>query len=283
MTSSPSWQGQIDLQFQTAPIDTHLDIPPPQQTILRRSYALAPYKIQRPFYPEPEICHTVILHSAGGVLGGDRLSARIHLGAHSQALITTAAAAKIYRSNGLWAHQQTTITLAEGAYLEWLPQETIVFDRACYQQQVQIDLGPAATFCGWEVVRLGRSAGGEIFSAGCWLNALEVWQGGQPLWIDRQRIAGEQWLSPQALAGQPLLGLMVWLGHPIGPEIVHQVRSLAGPLGGNWGVTAVAAGLVCRYRGADRAAVQAWFLAIWDLLRQQYRQRSACRPRVWPQ
>jgi urease accessory protein len=107
MTSPKPWQGHIELLFQ----------PEQEKTILRRSYAHAPLKIQRPFYPEPNICHTIILHSAGGMVGGDRLSHNIDLAPSSQVLITTAAAAKIYRSNGAVAQQQIHINLDANAYL----------------------------------------------------------------------------------------------------------------------------------------------------------------------
>jgi urease accessory protein len=271
MNLSPNWQGHIDLRFQRQG----------ENTILKRSYAHAPLKIQRPFYPEPNICHAVILHSAGGMVGGDRLSYQIELESDSQALITTAAAAKIYRSNGDFSQQQIAIKLGENAHLEWFPQETIIFDRARYQQQLRVDLAAGATFCAWEIVRLGRSARQETFTEGCWENALEVWKDGKPLWIDRQQITGDRWHSRQATASQPLLGLFVWLGGCVNAELVAQARILAPQNGTDWGVTALSAGLVCRYRGGDRQAAQTWFIAVWDLLRQQYRQRSACPPRVW--
>lgn len=271
MNYSPRWQGDLDLRFQVQG----------ENTMLRRSYAHAPLKVQRPFYPEPNICHTVILHSAGGMVGGDRLTYQIELEPDSQALITTAAAAKIYRSNGAFAQQQIAINLGANAYLEWLPQATIVFDRARYQQDLRVDLAAGATFCAWEIVRLGRSARQETFTQGCWENALEVWREGTPLWIDRQQITGDLWHSRQATASEPLLGLLVWLGGTVSTELVAQARTLAPQNEADWGVTAPAAGLVCRYRGADRQAAQEWFIAVWDLLRQQYRQRSACVPRVW--
>ena len=86
----------------------------------------APLKVQRPFYPEgQEICHSVILHTAGGIVGGDRLSSHIHLQPNTTALITTAAAGKIYRSNGLQARQTVNIQVDAHACLEYLPQETI--------------------------------------------------------------------------------------------------------------------------------------------------------------
>jgi urease accessory protein len=272
--SNSAWHGHIDLQFNKSTAG---------RTILTRSYARAPLKVQRPFYPEPEVCHTVLLHSAGGMVGGDRLSAQIDLAPQSRALITTAAAAKIYRSNGATAHQQIQIHIGANACLEWLPQETILFNRAQYQQNLRVELDPGGTFCAWEIVRLGRSASQETFQQGCWQNALEVWQAGKPLWIDPQRLTGEQWSSPQAAAAQPILGLFVVLGCSLDPATVDNARALAlESLPGNqWGVTALQSGLVCRYRGSDRQAAQRWFIALWDLLRQQYLGRAACIPRVW--
>jgi urease accessory protein len=216
MSSPTFWQGQIDLQFR-------LD---GEKTLLQKSYAQAPLKIQRPFYPESNLCHTVILHSAGGMVGGDRLSYKIHLAPASQALITTAAAAKIYRSAGEFAQQQIAIQLDRDAYLEWLPQDTIIFNSALYAQKLRVDLAEGAVFCAWEIVRLGRSARSERFIEGCWQTALEVWKNGQPLWIDRQQITGDQWKSLQAAAGQPILGLLVWLGESVGAEVVARIRAL---------------------------------------------------------
>jgi urease accessory protein len=85
----------------------------------------------------------------------------------------------------------------------------------------------------------------------------------------------------QLHAGQPLLGILVWFGGIINAEIVAQIRSLAPQTEIGWRVASVAGGLICRYRGSDRPAVQKWFIAVWDLLRRQYRDRSACLPRVW--
>jgi urease accessory protein len=270
-----AWHGQLDLLF------TQKD----NITRLARSYATAPLKVQRPFYPEGGVCHTVLLHTAGGIVGGDRLSSRLLLEPHTQVLLTTAAAAKIYRSSGLTAQQTVEIEVGNHAHLEWLPQETIVFDRALYHQHIRVNLGRGATWCGWEITRLGRSASGEQFLAGQWRNAIEIWQNGQPLWIDRQQLtgSGEQWQSFQGVAGQPIVGTLAMMGISVEPEVVQRARDLW--IGADpamvYGVTRVQGGLVCRYRGSDRQAVWRWFKAVWNLVRQRYRGRTACLPRVW--
>ncbi|WP_293125059.1 urease accessory protein UreD [Microcoleus sp. bin38.metabat.b11b12b14.051] len=253
----------------------------------------APLKVQRPFYPEgKEVCHSVVLHTAGGVVGGDRLSLNFHLQPNAKALITTAAAGKIYRSSGHLAQQTIDITLDSGANLDWLPQETIVFDGAIYRQDLRVELAPQASILLWEITRFGRSARGEKFLSGEWRSHTEIWQENSPLWIDRQWLkGGSQMLeSPHGLAGKPAVATLAWLGAPVTAEIVEKVRALRceetlapGALGVDSaaGVTRIPNGLLCRYRGSSTAAARDWFIAIWQLLRLSFSERSCCLPRVW--
>jgi urease accessory protein len=247
----------------------------------------APLKLQRPFYPEGgKICHSVVLHTAGGIVGGDQLTQAVHLQPHAQAMLTTAAAAKVYRSNGQEARQQITLNVEAGAYLEWLPQETILFNGANYRQDVRVNLAPGGCWLGWEVTRFGRSARGEQFIQGEARSRLEVWQDDQPLWIDRQWFpaSAELFASPYGLAGQPVVGSLVWLGLPVSKEIISQIRELwhQGDFTGEAGVTTtLGEGLVCRYRGPSTAVARRWFCQVWNLLRQKLRDRAPVKVRVW--
>ncbi len=258
-------------------------------TQLARDRSCAPLKIQRPFYPEgAAVCHSVVLHTAGGIVGGDRLSFDIHLQPDARALITTAAAGKIYRSNGKEARQTVNIQLDAGACLEWLPQEAIIFNGAIYQQDLVVELSPGATILLWEIVRFGRSARGEQFLQGNWRSRTEIWQQGRPLWIDRQWLPGgeEMVKSPHGLAGKPVVGSFAFLGQPVTPELVQNARSLFSPAPSaspsQAGATRLLEGLSCRYRGESIAEVRQWFIAVWHLLRQSFSGRPSCPPRVWP-
>ncbi|BAY28825.1 urease accessory protein D [Nostoc carneum NIES-2107] len=268
-----TWHGKLNLVYADRKNTTQL-IYNQQQ---------APLKVQRPFYPEGEkVCHSVILHTAGGVVGGDRLSLNFHLQPHAQALITTAAASKIYRSNGLQARQIIDIKVDAGACLEWLPQETILFNSAIYRQDLRVELATEATWLGWEITRLGRSARGEKFLQGEWRSHTEIWQQGVPLWIDRQYLPGseEVFHSPHGLAGQPIVGSLVWVGNPVDSEIVAKARNLWRGTG-EAGVTLLQHGLLCRYRGASTSEVRNWFTAVWQMLRVNFLSRGSCVPRVW--
>jgi urease accessory protein len=273
---SAGWQGSLELEFAFRDRATQLSY----------SRSQAPLKLQRPFYPEgPEVCHCVLLHTAGGVVGDDRLSLDCRLQPQTQALITSAAASKIYRSNGLVAQQTTQLQIGENACCEWFPQETIVFEGANYQQNLRVDLAAGAIWIGWEITRLGRSARGEQFLSGNWRSRTEVWRQDQPLWIDPQWISGSPVVvnSPHGLAGHPVIASLALVGKAVERELITQARSLwqTGAYPGEAGVTSLTEGLLCRYRGPSTQAARAWFMQVWHLLRQVYLGRAACPPRVW--
>ncbi len=255
-----------------------------EQTIAYRTYASAPLKLQRSFYPEGgRVCHNVLLHTAGGYVGGDRLEQTITLDPQCHALMTTAAAAKVYGKAHTPVEQRIHCVIGAGASLEWLPQETILFNGAQYQQQLHIELAPTAHLCLWEITRFGRTARGEAFLTGHWRSRTEVWQAGVPLWIDRQRIEGTLPVSRNGLAGCPLMGTLAWVGSPLTPAQVMALRELASGLQGEMGVSRLIQGVICRYRGHSRAELWQWFTSVWHLLRRNLHPDSLpCWPRVWP-
>ncbi|ABW30067.1 urease accessory protein UreD [Acaryochloris marina] len=271
-----SWHGRLSLTYEKKA----------HQTQVQQSYHQAPLNLQRPFYPEGPVCHSVMMHTAGGMVGGDRLSINVTLQPQTHALLTTTSAGKVYRSNGHGAQQTVQCQLDTNAILEWLPLGTIVFDQAQFRQTLQVELGPGAIFCGWDLTRFGRSARGERFMQGDWRSHTEIWQQGAPLWIDRQWLPGQPdiWESPHGLAGQPVVGSFLWVGQGVEPNLVQTARDLWQPTtdGAEMGVTRLPLGLVCRYRGPSSQAARQWFIQVWNLLRSTHLGRPACPPRVWP-
>ncbi|PPS41430.1 urease accessory protein UreD [Chroococcidiopsis sp. TS-821] len=269
-----SWHGSLNMVYTSVG----------GTTTVTHQQMQAPLKVQRPFYPEgTEVCHSIILHTAGGVVGGDKLSLNLHLQPQAHTLITTAAASKIYRSNGWEARQNIQVTVDSHACLEWFPQETIVFNGAIYRQDLRIELAPGATWVGWEITRFGRSARGEKFLQGNWRSHTEVWQQQRPLWIDRQRLRPDAEVinSPHALAGKPIIGSFVWIGQSVPPDVVEKVRMLSTLDQGEAGVTRLTTGLLCRYRGDSTTEVRQWFTEIWHLLRLSFLGKPGYQSRVW--
>ncbi|MGF1566463.1 MAG: urease accessory protein UreD [Nodosilinea sp.] len=257
-----------------------------------QTFTQAPLKVQRPLYPEGKgVCHTVLVHTAGGMVRGDSLDVQLKLAPDCRVVATTAAANKVYGSQsaalhaaGLTAAQTVGLALPAGSCLEWFPQETIVFNEAQYRQDLRVDLAPGALWCGWDITRFGRSARGERFERGHWRSHLEVWQGERPLWIDRQVLEGGSPAldSPNGLRGYAVVGSFVVLGKMPDPDQVTRLRNLW-PLDqpGDTGVTRLQNGLLCRYRGPSSQTARQWFVAVWQHLRPWYLDLPVVVPRVW--
>ncbi|MEO0406546.1 MAG: urease accessory protein UreD [Cyanobacteria bacterium P01_A01_bin.135] len=272
-TVSSGWLGELQLTLNRDG-DT---------TKIARRYSKAPLKLQRPFYPEgPRVCHGVLLHTAGGIAGGDRLQVNIALEEGARALLTTAAAAKVYRSAGPPAQQRVTLAVGPGAGLEWLPQETILFNGARYHHHLQVALAADATWMGWDVVRLGRSARQETFASGSWRSLTVVQQDSQPLWVDPQQLWGDSaaMTSPAGLHNAPVVGTFAAVGREVPRSLVDVCRQEAPAA--DVGVTRLMKGLLCRYRGDSTAQAKWWFEQAWGHLRQHYYGGRGHRPRVWP-
>src|SRR6185369_4219301 len=128
--------------------------------------------------------HVCVLHPPGGIVSGDQLDFDVRVGVGARALVTTPSATKIYRSDGRRAAQRTRLSVARGAALEWLPQETIIFDGARVDLQTTVSLEEGAVFIGWDVQCLGRPAIAERFTSGECKSGLEISRAGRLLFLE---------------------------------------------------------------------------------------------------
>lgn len=234
-----------------------------------------PLLVQRPFYPEGDVCHAYIVHPPGGVVGGDELRLEVDTRDAAHALLTTPAAAKFYRSDGRTAHQNQ-ILRADDTTLEWLPQESIFYPQARVRSSTRIELGSRARFIGWEIACLGLPARKQPFDEGELRLHLELWADGSPLLIDRLRISGggTRW----GLGGHEAIGTL--LAYPATRAMAEAVRSLQQP-GVELGVTLVDKVLICRALAAQAEPVKRAFIASWQTLRPLLLDRPAVLPRIW--
>ena len=167
-----------------------------------------PLRVLQRLYPEgPGICHHVLVHPPGGVVGGDVLELQAHLDEGTHAVLTTPGATRFYRSDGATALQHSSLTLASSARLEWLPMESIAHRGCLAQNRLHLALAPGAEAMGWDVVVLGLPAAGDEFDSGHYLQHLEL----QGAWLERGLIAAADTAllhSPLGLAGKRVLATM---------------------------------------------------------------------------
>jgi urease accessory protein len=199
-TAAMSWHGHLSLRYRrdqgrTTALDRHE----------------GPLRVLQRLYPEgPGICHHVLVHPPGGIVGGDVLEVDAHLAEGAHALVTTAGATRFYRSAGRPARQAVTARLDAGARLEWLPLETIAYGGCIAESRQQFDLAPGAETIGWDLLALGLPAAGDAFERGSYRQHLEVcgaWlERGvvdaqdtrllvSPLGLDRQRLVATLWFA----------------------------------------------------------------------------------------
>lgn len=117
-------------------------------TIIDKREHRGPLVIQRPFFPEgTRVAHVYVLHPPGGLVAGDALALDVEVGAGAHALLTTPAAGKAYRSDGVRsARLVQRFSVGNRATLEWFPQETIVYDRADVELATRVELASDARF-----------------------------------------------------------------------------------------------------------------------------------------
>ncbi len=241
-----------------------------------------PLTVQKPFYPERDICQVYLLHPPGGVVGGDRLSVEFEVGNDAHALLTTPAAAKFYRSAGPTAVQEQRLTMAPGAALEWLPQETILYAGCRATLATRVTLAPGARFIGWEVLCLGRPAAGERFDTGLCRHRLELWREAEPLLVERSTITGggEVLRAPWAYAGRTVSG--IFLATPADAGMLAAVRAAVAVEDDElFGATLLDPVLLCRYLGGNAEAARRYFTDAWTSVRPRLLGRQAEPPRIW--
>jgi urease accessory protein len=258
------WRAQLRLTFARGAERT---------AIVERQHC-GPLLVQRPFYPEGDVCHAYIVHPPGGVVGGDELCLQVDVRDRAHALLTTPAAAKFYRSDGRTARQEQ-ILRATDTTLEWLPQESIFYPQSNVRSTTRIELGSRARFIGWEIVCLGLPARKQPFDAGELRLHLELWVDDSPLLIDRLRISGG---SRGGLGGHEAIGTL--LAYPATRSMVESLRELT-PRGVKLGVTLVDNVLVCRALAAQGEPIKRAFIDSWQTLRPQLLARPAVLPRIW--
>ena len=271
------WAASLRLRF--AQDDT-------TDTILVERQHRGPLVVQKPLYPEGRaVCHVILLHPPGGVAGGDSLSVEVIAGKGSHALMTTPGAGKWYKGAGRSASQTLNFRVEQGAVLEWLPQESILFDGADVHWQTRIELDACACYMGWEIVCFGRTASGEKFGRGSLRQTTEVFSQGNRIWGEYAVVeGGDVFLSSHSgLANRTVSGTFLVAGYAVSDMLLSELRTVAPAHdpAGIAGITRVGNMVAIRYLGNSSEMAKKYFVAVWSVLRPAVTGRDASVPRIW--
>lgn len=282
------WHGTCDLTFHSASIGSQ-----------HQGGCTAPLKLMRAARDENGRCELPLLHTAGGLVGGDQLSINLTLRRNSRCLITSVAAQKVYGSvgrshihpQGAWANQKVNADLEAGSDLEWLPQELVLYADALFEQNLSVTLPLDGSFLSAEIVRFGRTAANETLGKGCWRSAIQLQrqttEGMRWELIDRLEISDEALKGAHGLNQQPVFGTLIWAA-PFALQteclntLIAQAQSDKNGLTGEMHCGALRQGLIARYSGCSSRDARFWFSRIWAKTRQVRDLAPPKIPRVWP-
>jgi len=268
------WHASLGLRFAERRGETVL--------VDRRHYG--PLRVQRPFYPESRrVCHVYLIHPPGGLVCGDRIDIDVQVDSGAWGLVTTPGASQYYRSNGQQSvTQRQHVQVAAQATMEWLPQETILFDGARADMLTRVDLQPGARFIGWDVTCLGRPASGESLQQCGIRQRFEVWQDSKPLWLERARYNGgsEVFAGAWGLRNYTVVGSLFCTGDDA--SLIDAVRAgVTVAQEALFSVSQLYGGIVCRYLGHHAEEAKTSFQTAWQILRPTILGAQATAPRIW--
>ncbi|MDB5960668.1 MAG: urease accessory protein [Massilia sp.] len=267
-TAHPPWHASLRLRFTGDAGVTRL---------VERRHA-GPLRVQKALYPEgAAICHAIVVHPPGGVVGGDtlRLDAEVGEGAH--ALLTTPGAGKWYRANGRQSRQTVTLQAFENAALEWLPQETIFFDGAVVVLEHTVELHAGARYIGAEILCFGRRASGEKFARGVIKQHTQIRSGGKLIWWEQGKLDPAALQGRFGLNGATVCATLIGVGAPLPAVLMERIRALDPGLA----ASQVKSVFVARLVGDDSEAARRVVTAAWQLLRPHLLGCAAPIPRIW--
>ena len=271
------------------PASLELDYTLQAETTVARFRHSGPLRILQSLYPEGAgICHNVLVHPPGGLVGGDTLDIKVTVAAGAHGLLTTPGATRFYRSDGSPALQRAAIMLAAGARMEWLPLESIAYSGCLAENRLSLRLAAGAEMLGWDVTALGLPAAGQPFAAGHFCQHIEL----PGVWLERARLQASDSLlmnSPLGLAGQRCIATLFFVA---GSKLERQRRQAAldqareliqaHPLCATAGATSPDGQVVVlRVLAPVVEPAMALLKQVWLAWRVHFWQQAASSPRIW--
>ena len=245
--------GRLDLAF-----GAHGDA-----TRIQRFYQEGCLKARLPRARRSDICEAVLMNISGGIAGGDALTIALTLAAGARVSVATQAAERVYRALREPASVTTHITLGLGARLDYLPQETILFDGFALRRALEIELAADASFLGVESLVFGRRAMGETLRAGSLRDRISLRRDGKLLLADFTRLDGDiaaLLARPAIAAGAAALATVIYAASDAAARL-PAVRAALAVYGAESAATTLDGMIVARLLAPDAISLRSYLLA----------------------
>ena len=213
--------------------------------------------------PEDDGLSAMFVNTAGGIAGGDRFAVEVAAGEGSRVTLSSAAAEKVYRAPGKPAELDIALTAAAGAHIAWLPQETILFDRARIHRRIDIDLAATASLLLCEIVVFGRTAMGERMREGEFVDRWRLRRGGRLVFSETVRLDGDiggKLAHPAIANGAAAIGTALIV--PGDAALVERIRESLPAFRGEAGLSAWNGFAMARFCAQDAASLRADMMAV---------------------
>lgn len=273
------WQGDLHLRYALSPSST--------KTIIAERHHQGPYTVQRPFYPEGDVCHSILLHPPGGLVEGDVLSLSVDCDSGSHCFLTTPSAGKAYECDVDFAVQKQLFRVQDKAVLEWFPQEMILYDRSKSNLQTSIHLSGIGQFVGWEMVCFGRPVADDHFSSGELRQLVSLYRDNKPVLLERTVLEASHTMRHSAYGFAHYQAMGVFLMTGANKADLEKARDVVGGLDQSIldqiqiGFTLIDDVIVGRVLMNQSRFAKTAFIAVWSELREDILKTPAIMPRIW--
>lgn len=267
--------GRVRLEFAAGPDGARL----------KDLYQTSPMRVLFPGRMPGDVLSAALVTTSGGLVGGDRLDVEVRTVAGAAAQVIGQAAEKVYRTKGPDTWVTADLSVGDGGWLEWLPQETIVFDRARLRRTTQVDVAPGAAFLGAELLVFGRTAMGETLNTGLVRDVWDVRRSGERVWADALHLSGDlkaQIDHPAGFDGARAAATCVLVADDA-PAHLECARSVLAqtPEGVKCAATLTNGILVARWLAFDAQALRTAFATYWTAMRHELKGLPKAMPRLW--
>lgn len=239
----------------------------------------------RALFPRAEpddIAQAILITTSGGLAGGDRLRIEIGAGAETRQLLATQAAEKVYRSDGTRTEVDIALRVGTGTWIEWLPQETILFEGARLQRRVELDVAAGGSLMAGDILAFGRAARGERFTEGLLLDRWRLRIGGKLAWADQLRLddPAADLAHPAGFDGAGAFATLIYVGAHA-EALLPKLRELLEGFDLKAGCSLVGGALLVRMLAPGAEPIRRDFARAWMLIRSEAGGWPARMPRIW--